>query len=202
VAPARTRLICGVAAAAVVLTAPAGFAATKKKHHRHPHKRPKGPKPGTVLFHQSGSFQHGYPRLTQAAWSANNCGGTTLGPEETNNFSASIVDVSKWAGKHLDVSFTPDSWPVNASDYAVQFFGASCNAIDVNDGKTGTWTGEAGKTAQLGAVPTGAKWILLEADVNPTQYESTAMGVSWQFTVRVPQPTEKATPMSETTSPG
>jgi len=194
VAPARTRIVCAVAATAVALSAPAGFAATKKKHAP---KKPSGPVPGTVLWHQAGSFQHAYPRLTQAAWTANSCGGTSIGPEDTNNFSASIIDVSKWAGKHLDVTFTPDSSPVNASVYTVNFFDASCKQIDVSDGKSGQWTAQEGsKTSELGMIPTGAKWIMLQGDLNSTQFESSVLGIAWQLTVRVPQPTEKATPMS------
>lgn len=193
-ASSRTRIVCGVTATVVALSAPAGFAATKKKHAP---KKPSGPVPGTVLWQQAGSFQHAYPRLTQAAWTANSCGGTTVGPEDTNNFSASVVDVSKWAGQHLDVTFTPDAAPVNASVYNLSFFDASCNEIDVNDGKSGQWKGQAGsKTSQLGMIPAGAKWLMLQGNLNSTQYQSSLMGVAWQITVRVPQPTEKAAPMA------
>jgi len=196
VTPARTRFVCVVAATAVAVTAPAGFAATKRKH---PAKRPAGPKPGTVLWHTSGAFQHGYPRLTQAAWMANSCGGTTLGPEDTNNFSASVVDLSKWSGKQMSANFKPNTTdPANAANFSVIYYDASCNVIDVNDGKTGQWAGQHGKAAQAGLVPTGAKWALLQASTDSTQYETSPLDVAWDLTVRVPQPTDKATPMKET----
>jgi hypothetical protein len=197
VASARTRTVGALVAAALIAGAPTGFAATKKKKPK-----PRGPVPGTVVWHMSGAFQHGIPRLTQAVWTASNCGSTTLGPEDTNNFSASVVNVGKWAGKQLSVVYKPNNTdPVNAPPFNLTFFDASCNRLDVNDGKhaAGEWDAQKGHLAQAGMLPLTVKWVMMQASPDSTQFEVSPLDVSWNLTVRIPRLSDgRATPMTIT----
>jgi hypothetical protein len=188
-----TRVIAASLVAAFVAAAPFAQAATKPKP------KPKGPVPGSIIKTLAGGYSHGYPRITQNVWTVQKCAGTAVAGQDTNNVSASILPVATYAGKNLTVTFTDlGVAPASIENFGVLFFDKTCTQIDVNDGKpdNGQWFSQQGKTKQVGMIPTGAAFALLQTAVNSSSYQASKEAASWQFVVRVPYKTDiKPTPM-------
>jgi hypothetical protein len=161
----------------------------------------KKPLPGSVVKTITGSYSHGYPRITQNVWLGQTCASTALGPEETNNLSASVVPIAAYAGKQMSVTFTKAETLPSADSFNVQFYDKKCNRIDVNDGKPdgGQWNAQLQKLTQAGMIPTGAAFVLLQTELNSTAFQASTEGASWKLVVHIPTKKDvKPTPMAVT----
>jgi hypothetical protein len=191
--PTRTRAVALVTAVTLLAGAPLAQAATKKPPAK------KGPVPGTVVATLNGTYAHGYPRVTQNVWSAQSCAGTTLAGQQTNNLSASIVPVAPYAGRELTVTFvSKDTLPVSSHGFDVVFFDKACNRLDVDDGHndTGQWIAQSPAAKQVGMVPLGASYVLLQTAISSTQFTASPDAADWQMVVRIPLPSDvKPTPL-------
>jgi hypothetical protein len=178
----RLHVAVATAAAVAVAVAPLAGAATRKPAR-------KGPVPGSTIATLAGAYAHGYPRLTQDVWVAQSCGGTSLGGTDVNNLSASIVPIARYAGDEMTVTLTPDgTMPALATTYSVVFYDKTCQQLDIDDGKNdgGQWLSQVNATKQVGMVPLGAAYVMVQSASNATSFEASPDGTHWHIVVKVP----------------